>query len=127
MDLLNDTVLLKTKNTLLNVLIRETSQYLCYERLLNLTYIVQMYVVYKNVFFGKMQFWSHCFTVVSYQALFRLSVYKSPTVYLSGAKMCVFARYATFRIPTVREKSVKNEKNSRSGKSQGILNLVREI
>ena len=25
------------------------------------------------------------------------------------------------RVPTVREKSVKNEKNSRSGKSQGIL------
>ena len=33
----------------------------------------------------------------------------------------------SIRIPTVREKSVKNEKNSRSGKSQGILNLVREI
>ena len=26
-----------------------------------------------------------------------------------------------FRVPTVREKSVKNEKSSRSGKSQGIL------
>ena len=26
------------------------------------------------------------------------------------------------RVPTVREKSVKNEKSSRSGKSQGILN-----
>ena len=26
-----------------------------------------------------------------------------------------------YRVPTVREKSVKNEKNSRSGKSQGIL------
>ena len=33
---------------------------------------------------------------VSYQALFRLSVYKIPGVYLSGAKnVCVFARYAT--------------------------------
>ena len=31
------------------------------------------------------------------------------------------------RVPTVREKSGKNEKNSRSGKSQGILKLVREI
>ena len=31
------------------------------------------------------------------------------------------------RVPTVREKSVKNEKNSRSGKSQGILSWVREI
>ena len=49
----------------------------------------------KNAFFRKMQFWSHCYTVVSYQALFRLSVYKISAVYLSGAKMCVFARYAT--------------------------------
>ena len=32
-----------------------------------------------------------------------------------------------FRVPTVREKSGKNEKISRSGKSQGILSLVREI
>ena len=31
------------------------------------------------------------------------------------------------RVPTVREKSVKNEKSSRSGKSQGILILVSEI
>ena len=31
------------------------------------------------------------------------------------------------RVPTVREKSVKNEKSSRSGKSQGILSWVREI
>ena len=90
MDLLNETVLLKTKNTLFNLLIRETSQFLCYERLLNLAY-----VAYKNAVFCKMQFWLHCYTEVSYQALFRLSVYKIPTVYLSGAKKCVFARYAT--------------------------------
>ena len=32
------------------------------------------------------------------------------------------AQYPHFtRVPTVREKSVKNEKSSRSGKSQGIL------
>ena len=31
------------------------------------------------------------------------------------------------RVPTVREKSGKNVKNSRSWKSQGILKLVREI
>ena len=91
MNLLNETVLLKTKSTLFNLLIRKTSQFLCYERLLNMTY-----VAYKNAFFREMQFWSHCYTVVSYQALFRLSVYKIPAVYLSGAKkMCVFARYAT--------------------------------
>ena len=87
---LNETGLLKTKNTLFNLLMRETSQFLCHERLLNMTY-----VAYKNAFFREMQFWSHCYTVVSYQALFRLSVYKIPAIYLSGAKMCVFARYAT--------------------------------
>ena len=32
-----------------------------------------------------------------------------------------------FRVPMVREKSGESEKNSRSGKSQGILSLVREI
>ena len=59
------------------------------------------YVAYKNAFFREMQFWSHCYTVVSYQALSRLSVYKMQAVYLLGAKnvclkkMCVFARYAT--------------------------------
>ena len=31
------------------------------------------------------------------------------------------------RVPTVREKSVKNEKSSRSGKSQGILIDFRKI
>ena len=90
MDILNERALLKTKNTFFNLLIRETSQFLCYERLLNLTY-----VAYKNALFCKMKFWSHCYTVVSYQALLRLSVYKISTVYLSVAKKCVFARYAT--------------------------------
>ena len=90
MDLLNKTVLLETKSTLFNLLIRETSHFLCYEGLPNMTY-----VAYKNAFFREMQFWSHCYTMVSYQALFRLSVYKITAIYLSGAKMCVFARYAT--------------------------------
>ena len=89
MDLLNETVLLKTNSTLSNLLIRETSQFLCYERLLNMTY-----VAYKNAFFREVQFLSHCYAVVSYQAQFRLSVLKIPAVYLSGAKMCVFALFA---------------------------------
>ena len=96
MDLLNETFLLKTKNTLFNLLIRETSQFLCYERLLNLTY-----VTYKNEIFCKMQFWSHCYTVVSYQALFRLSVYKIPTVYISGAKNMSFCTIGDFGSPTI--------------------------
>ena len=48
MDLLNETVLLKAKSTLFNLFIRETSQFLCYERLLNMTY-----VAYKNAFSAK--------------------------------------------------------------------------
>ena len=44
----------------------------------------------KNAFCREMQFWSHCYTVVSYQALFRLSLYKIPAVYLSGAKNVCF-------------------------------------
>ena len=50
MDLLNETVLLETKSPLFNFLIRETSQFLCYERLLNMTY-----VAYK-----KMHFFAKC-------------------------------------------------------------------
>ena len=49
-----------------------------------------------------MQFWSHCYTVVSYQALFRLSVYKIPAVYLSGAKNVCFCTIRDFGSPTIR-------------------------
>ena len=58
------------------------------------------YVAYKNAFFREMQFWSHCYTVVSYQALFRLSVYKIPAVYLSGAKNVCFCTIRDFGSPT---------------------------
>ena len=75
--------------------LRETSHFLCYERLLNMTY-----VAYKNAFFREMQFWSHCYTVVSYQALFRLSVYKIPAVYISGAKNVCFCTIRDFGSPT---------------------------
>ena len=96
MDLCNETVLLNTKNTLFNLLIRETSQFQCYGRLLNMTY-----VAYKNAIFHEMQFWAHCYTVVSYQALFRLSVYKIPAVYLSGAKNVCFCTIRDFGSPTM--------------------------
>ena len=95
MDLLNETVLLKVKSTLFNLFIRETSQFLCYERLLNMTY-----VAYKNAFSHEMQFWPHCYTVVSYEALFRLPVYKIPAVYLSGAKNVCFCTIRDFGSPT---------------------------
>ena len=96
MDLLNETVLLKTKSTIFNLLIRETSQLLCYEILLNMTC-----VAYKNAFFRKMQFWSHCYTVVSYQALLILSVYKIAAVYLLGAKNVCFCTIGDFGSPTI--------------------------
>ena len=95
MDLLNETVLLNTKSTLFNLLIRETSQFQCYERLLNMTY-----VACKNAFFREMKFWAHCYTVVSYQAQFRLSVCKIPAVYLSGAKNVCFCTIRDFGSPT---------------------------
>ena len=96
-------VLLKTKSTLFNLLIRETSQFLCYERLLNMTY-----GAYKNAFFREMQFLSRCYTVVSYQALFRLSVYKIPAVYLSGAKNVCFCTIRDFGSPTINELLLQN-------------------
>ena len=55
----------------------------------------------KNAFFREMQFWSHCYTVVSYQALFRLSVCKIPAVYLSGAKNACFCTIRDFGSPTI--------------------------
>ena len=100
MDLLNEAVLLETKSTFFNLLIRKTSHFLCYERLLNMTY-----VAYKNAFFREMQFWSHCYTMVSYQALFRLSVYTIPAVYLSGAKNVCFCMIGEFGSPTILKKN----------------------
>ena len=47
-DLLNEAVLLKVKRTLLNLVIRETSNFLCYERLPNMTY-----VAYKKCIFPR--------------------------------------------------------------------------
>ena len=58
------------------------------------------YVAYKNAFSRKMQFWSNCYTVVSYQTPFRLSVYKIPAVYLSGAKNVCFCTIRDFGPPT---------------------------
>ena len=58
------------------------------------------YVAYKNAFFREMQFCSQCYTVVSCQALFRLSVYKIPAVYLSGAKNVCFCTIGDFGSPT---------------------------
>ena len=59
------------------------------------------YEAYKNAIFREMQFRSHCYTVVSYHALFRQSVYKKPAVYLSGAKNVCFCTIGDFGSPTM--------------------------
>ena len=50
--------------------------------------------------FDEMQFVSHCYTVVSYHAIFRHSIHKQSAVYLSSARVAFlffffffFARY----------------------------------
>ena len=91
MDLLNETVLLKTKSTLFNLLIRETPQFLCYERLLNMAY-----VAYKKCIFsakcnsGHIAIqWFHIKRYLDYQYT------KIQPYTFRVQKMCVFARYAT--------------------------------
>ena len=90
MDLLNETVLLKTKITLINLLIRELSQFLCYERSLNMTY-----VAYKNAFSAKCNSgriaiqWFHIKHYLDYQYT------KFQPYTFRVQNMCVFARYAT--------------------------------
>ena len=43
--------------------------------------------------FDEMQFVWHCYTVVSYQMIFRHSMHKKSAVYLSSARVAFFARY----------------------------------
>ena len=91
MDLLNETVLLKTKSTLFNLLIRETTKFLCYERLLNMAY-----VAYKKMHFsakcnsGRIAIqWFHIKHYLDYHYT------KFQPYTFRVQKMCVFARYAT--------------------------------
>ena len=89
MDLLNETVLLKTKSTLFYLLIRETSHFLCCERLLNMTYVAN-----KNAFSAKCNSgriaiqWFHIKHYLDYQYT------KFQPYTFQVQKMCVFARYA---------------------------------
>ena len=66
----------------------------------------------KNAFFREMQFWSHCYTVVSYQALFSLSVYEIPAVYLSGAKNVCFCMIRDFGSLTIKNLNLDASHNS---------------
>ena len=96
MDVLNETVLLKTKSTLFNLLMRETSHFLCYERLLNMTY-----VAYKKCIFPQNAILITLLYSGFFQALFRLSVYKIPAVYLTGAKNVCFCTIRDFGSPAI--------------------------
>ena len=49
---------------------------------------------YKMQVFREMQFVAHCYTAVSCQPILMHSVYKNSAVYLSGARVRFFNRYA---------------------------------
>ena len=51
-------------------------------------------VPYKMHCFIEMQFVAYFYTVVPYQALFRLPIYKNSAISKSDAIFCHFARYA---------------------------------
>ena len=58
-------------------------------------------VPYKIHFFIEMQFAAHFFTVIPYQALFRLPVYKKSAVGRSGAIFLSFCKIRDFGSPTI--------------------------
>ena len=67
-------------------------------------YSILTYAAYKNAFFREMKFWPHCYTMVLYQGLFWLSVYKNPAVYLSGAFFFLsFYMIHDFGSPTINQ------------------------
>ena len=70
----------------------------------------------KNAFLREMQFWSHCYTVVSYQPLFRPPVCKIPAVYLSGVKKLWFCTIRDFGSPAMRrtQRSASDEAQPRN-------------
>ena len=101
---INETILLKGKNTLFNILIREISEFLCYERLLN-----SAHAAYKKIHFtakcnsGHIAIqWFNMRYYLDYQYTkiqpytFRMQIF------------FVFARYATLvpRLVTVAPQSV---------------------
>ena len=90
MDLLNETVLLKAKSTLFNLFIRETSQFLCYERLLNMTY-----VTYKNAFSAKCNPGHIAIQLFHIKHYLDYQYTKFQPYTFRVQKMCVFARNAT--------------------------------
>ena len=64
-----------------------------------------------NCIFHKIQFRLECYTVVTYQAPFRLAVYKNPAVYPSDAKfMCTACKILDFSFPNTSD--IGNAKNN---------------
>ena len=109
MYLLNKTVLLKTKNTLFKLLIRDTSQFLCYSRLLNLTFVAYKKKPFPaKCIFGRIAIqWFHIKHYLDYQYT------KFQPYTFRVQKMCVFARYATLvpRLVLLKTTFLKNTLN----------------
>ena len=58
------------------------------------------FMQYKMHIFDEMQFLSHCYTVVSYQAVFRYSIDNKSTLYLFSARIAFFGKTREFGSPT---------------------------
>ena len=96
------------QSTLFNLLIREISQFLCYERLLNMTYVAYKKMhVFAKCNSGRIAIqWFHIKHYLDYQ-------YTKFQPYTSRVKkMCVFARYATL----VTRRQTNNQINKRKHK-----------
>ena len=106
MDRLNETVLLKTKTHSLTYWLGKHHNFYAMKDCLTWP----MWHT-KNAFSNEMRFWSHCYTVVLYQTLFRLSVFKIPAVYLSGAKNVCFCTIRDFGSMTTRQYYNKDHKS----------------
>ena len=85
MDLLNEAVLLKTKSTVFNLLIRKILKFLCYKRLLNMTY-----VAYKKCIFPR----NAILVALLYSGFISSTIYtisiQNSSRILFGCKKCVF-------------------------------------
>ena len=85
MDLLNEAVLLNTKSKLFNLLIRKTSKFLCYERLLNMTYVAYK----KCIFSGNAILVTLLYSGFISSTIETISVQNSSRIPF-GCKKCVF-------------------------------------
>ena len=86
---------LKPKSTLFNLLIRGTSHFLCYDRLLNMTYVAHKMHFSAKFNSGRIAIqWFHIKHYLDYQ-------YTKFHLYLSGAKNVYFGTIRDFGSPTI--------------------------